>query len=262
MAPSGERRWRRDVPPDYTVRSIELGARLLDLLIEHPGGLSLDQLTRAVGRSKTTVYRALATQAMRGHIDPVSADRYRLGPRLLLPQKTHLDLLVLRAHPHLEALSQRFAYTVSLGVLDPAAVTVVDTTHGRSALQAPVEPGLRLPLHASALGKVLAATLDDEEVGAVVRLVGMPARTARTITDPDVLVAELARIRRRGWAIDDREYDDVLRGVAAAVPGRRVVAGLALTGPAEGLPLDELDRMAPLLRDHAEHVLLPGDDRD
>jgi len=255
MARSGERRWRREVRPDYSVRSIHLGGRLLDLLIEHPDGLSLDELTRAVGAPKTTVYRALVTHAMLGHIDPVSADLYRLGPRLLLPVATHIDALVRRAEPHLEALARRLAYTVSLGVLDASAVTVVAVAYGGSALQVRDLRGARVPLHAAALGKGLAATLDDEEVRAILRITGMPARTARTCTDPDALVEELGRVRARGWAVDDREYDDDLRGVAVALPGRRVVAGLALTGPAEVLTPEDLDRIAALLADHAERIV-------
>lgn len=257
MAHSGERRWRRDVRPDYRVRSIHLGGRLVDLLMAHPDGLSLDELTRALDASKTTVYRALYTLADLGHIDPVSPDLYRLGPRLLPSVTTHVDALVLRATPHLGALARTLAYTVAMGVLDASAVTVVAVEYGGSALQVPELRGARIPLHAAALGKVLAATLDDDEVRAVLQGTGMPARTARTCTDPRALLAELAEVRDRGWAVDDREYDDGLRGVAVGLPGRRVVAGLALMGPAAALPPEELERFAALLSEHADHIVLP-----
>lgn len=255
VASSGERRWRKDVRPDYSVRSIGLGARLQVLLIDHPDGLSLDELTRRAGASKTSVYRALATLAMHGFVDPVSPELYRVGPRMLLPFTTHVDLLVHRTRPHLEALSEQLPFTVALGMLDASAVTVLAVVYGRSALQVPGEREPRIPLHSNALGKVLAATMGDEEVRSILRVTGLPARTSRTISDADALVEELERIRRRGWAVEDREHDDELRGVAVAVPGRRVVAGLSFIGPAEALPDEELDRVALLLRDHADHIL-------
>lgn len=262
MANAGERRWRKGSRPDYTVNAVDVAARVLRLLIAHPDGLSLDQLTRMISdASKTTVYRDLDTFVMNGLVDRVSPKLYRPGPGLLLPMATHIDVLVNRARPHLAALSEKLRYTVSLGMLDGSAVTVLEVVYGGSALQVPGERGARLPLHASALGKVLAATLEDDEVCPIVRITGMPARTPYTVTDPDALVEELGRIRRRGWAVDDREYDEGLRGVAVALPGRRVVVGLALTGPAEGLPLEEMERTAALLCEHADRVV-PSPERD
>lgn len=256
MASSGERRWRKGIRPDYKVNAIDVAARVLGLLIDHPDGLSLDELTRAVpDASKTAVYRALDTLVMNGFVDRASAKLYRVGPRLLLPVATHIDVLVNRARSHLVALSEKLRYTVSLGMLDGSAVTVLEVVYGGSALQVPGERGARLPLHASALGKVLAATLEDDEVRPILRITGMPARTPHTLTDPDALVEELQRIRRRGWAVDDREYDEGLRSVAVALPGRRVVAGLALTGPAEGMPTEEMERAAALLCEHADRVV-------
>lgn len=92
--------------------------------------------------------------------------------------------------------------------------------HRHGAAQVVVEIGTRLPLHATAQGKLLLSRLSDSEALSRLSAAGMPAFTPHTITEPQRLMAALADIRRAGCAVEDGEYKIGLRAAAAPVLDR------------------------------------------
>ena len=78
-------------------------------------------------------------------------------------------------------------------------------------------------------------------------------RTSQTITDPERLRRELARVRAQGYAVDDMEHQCDVRCVAAPVRdySGRVVASLSVSGPATRIPKDRIPLLARRVRDVA-----------
>jgi DNA-binding IclR family transcriptional regulator len=101
--------------------------------------------------------------------------------------------------------------------------------------------GLAVPLHCSALGKVLLAFS-----AASVPAEPFEARTARTITSRTALVAELAEVRRRGYAVTDEELEPGLVAVAAPVfaDGPAAIAAISVSAPAVRLTADMIPATA------------------
>src|SRR5690606_40481408 len=100
--------------------------------------------------------------------------------------------------------------------------------------------------HCSALGKALLSGLDEDSLRARYGTRTLAGRTPRTITSLDRLCRELDVVRRRGYAVDDEEYEPGLRCVAAPVRGAdgTVVASLGLSGPVARLTDEVLHRLA------------------
>lgn len=91
------------------------------------------------------------------------------------------------------------------------------SAQGTQHLQLRSAEGTRNPWHATSLGKALASPVPEEELAAL--LAGdLPAPTAHTVTDPEVLRAQVARARARGWAEVDEENEVGVRSVATVVP--------------------------------------------
>ena len=132
--------------------------------------------------------------------------------------------------------------TGHLAVLDGGEAIYIERVEARRALRVPSAIGRGYPAHATNLGKVLLADLPRERVDEIIAERGLAAYTPNTITDPDELEAELERIRERGYAVDDEEYDEGLRCIGAAVRDHtgHVVAALGIGGP--------------VTRDHPERV--------
>ncbi|MGH3032085.1 MAG: IclR family transcriptional regulator [Gaiellaceae bacterium] len=233
---------------------MERAVALLDLLAQDPTELGTNELARRTGLSGSTVSRTLATLAAGGLVEHVpGSGRYRLGVRLVQLGHAALAGLDLRAlaRPHLRALVAATGETATISVSgEPDAVTV-EFVQSPSSVQSVAQLGRPSIAHATAAGKVVLAW-------GGVPLPPAPLRpfTQRTITDPEALSREVARVRKRGWARAVREREEELSALAAPVFGasRELVAALGLQGPASRFDRDAMQAALGDLLDRARTV--------
>jgi DNA-binding IclR family transcriptional regulator len=104
-----------------------------------------------------------------------------------------------------------------------------------SIMRMVTRPGLRLPLHCTAIGKVLLSGMDETGVDGVIRERGLPRFTKNTVTERKDLVKELEKIRREGMAVDREEREIGLKCIAAPIldSRARVIAAVSISGPAQ-----------------------------
>ena len=118
-------------------------------------------------------------------------------------------------------------------------------------------PGSRLPAYCTSMGRVLLAALPEAEARARLGSAPLPARTPRTLTDPEAVMAELARVRAAGYAAIDQEVEAGLRSIAVPLATARgtVVAALNVGLPVRGEPMDDIvGRYRPALADVAARL--------
>ncbi len=199
--------------------------RVLAVLVElarHPAGIGLDDLSRAVGSPKPTVHRALASLRTSGLATLDHPGHYVLGDEFLRLAFAHHEARPdhVRVEPLLRRLAERYGETSHYAVLDGADVVYrakVDPIGGGVRLTSTI--GGRNAAHATGVGKMLLAlSLPDDD--AVREWVGgreLGPRTPATLTSAEALAADLAVIRRRGWAIDDEENEPGIGCVAFPV---------------------------------------------
>jgi len=223
---------------------------VLEALRGAPAGLSLAALTAQLKIPKATIFRILATLESRAYLDRTPAGGYRIGKKLAgsdaegAPDQA---AIIRAARPEMERLLDRCKETLNLGVLDSGEVLVVETLESPQAVRMSSKIGNRRHPHSTALGKVLLAHVSDKEALRIVKALGMPAFTSRTITDPAGLVVELERVRAQGWAMDNRENEEDGRCIAGPVfgPGRKVVAALSISGPQPRMTLARAKALLP-----------------
>jgi IclR family transcriptional regulator, pca regulon regulatory protein len=116
-------------------------------------------------------------------------------------------------------------------------------------MSAAIRVGTRFPAYATSLGRVILAHTEPEALDAYLASTELVPLTARTITDPQELRAELARVREQGWALVDQELEDGLRSVAAPLRdgAGRVVAAVNVSAPVRRGEIPEI----------LEHLLPP-----
>jgi IclR family transcriptional regulator, acetate operon repressor len=217
------------------VQSVGRAIRILELVAEHPGQLGITELGRRLGVHKATALRLVATLVDAGLLERTpGADQYRLGfglVRLATTALADLDLVRL-TRPVLERLAEETQETVNLAVLDGFEVVNVDQVAGRHAVLNVNWVGRRTPLHCTSNGKVLLAHLPEDRWDRA--LAGpLERRTPRTITDPEILRAQLREARARGYAYTVEELEMGLNAVAAPVGGPgTMMAAISVAGPA------------------------------
>ena len=212
---------------------------------------NVSSLARAAGLPRATALRMIQTLEQEGFLLRVAGEeRVLLGPELLrLARNTDEGLLLLEAaRPVVGELVAAVRETGTLSVV--AADGGLDLVHQVDAphhLRPGSWVGQRFPLHASASGKVLLATFDDEQLERFLRK-PLVALTPATTTSADDLRAELVRVRERGHALSADETEEGLSGVATGIsgPAGRLVGVLTVSGPTQRLD----DRRTRLAADH------------
>jgi DNA-binding IclR family transcriptional regulator len=242
---------RREVGP---VKALAHAIDVLEALAER-GEMGVSELSRATGLSKTAVFNILATFERRRLVarDPATA-RYRLGWRLyeLGTELVRRNELAPIARPFLKELVERAGETALLGILDGDGVTYVDRYESAQRIRMVAAPGRQSPLHATASGKVLLAHQPQEYVERI--LAGELRRyTATTITDPDVLRAQLRDVVDHGFARCQLEHEPELSSISVPVfdYSGHVAAALTLAAPAFRFTDTAMRRVLPTLMDVA-----------
>jgi len=228
----------RDGAPEgaYSIRAVQRVCDMLDLLQQEPDGTSLVRAAEVTRLPKSSAFRYLATLESRRYVerDPASGD-YRLGLALLPMQTRQLDVLVVRARPRLTQLQAEFGETANLGLLDGNRVVYLAIVESPHAMRFAARQGDRDPIHATALGKAIAAGMPSDRVRAILRAEGMPGFTEHTITTQRDYFAALERVREDGYALDDEENEIGARCLAVAVPIARLPLAMSVSGPAARL---------------------------
>lgn len=199
------------------VRSVAKAMELLEALLRRREPMSLRELSAAAGYPKSTVHALLSTLREHGMVAQESDGRYALGLRLFecgCAVSAQWDVTK-RARPYLEQLAEKARASAFLAVPEGDGVLTLDQCAGGTGPRVVPEVGVRLPLHATAQGKLLAAFLPPAEARR--RLTALAPFTPHTITDPARMAEELRAIRERGFAVEDGEYKIGLRAVAAPV---------------------------------------------
>jgi len=230
------------------VQSIERAFAVLELVAAHGGSMTLSSLARGSELPPATLHRLAATLVDLGYLRQEASRRYALGPRLALLADGSRSRLSATALPHLAGLVDAIGETANLALLEGDQVAYVAQAPGRHSMRMFTEVGRRVSPHCTAVGKALLATSGDEEVRALLARTGLPRHTPHTVTDPEEFVAELARVRQRGYAVDEGEQEVGVRCVAVVVPGSTLRLAMSVSGPAPRMSDELLADAVPVLQ--------------
>jgi IclR family acetate operon transcriptional repressor len=160
----------------------------------------------------------------------------------------------------MQRLRDRFGETVNLAVLDGNRIIYVEILESARTMRLAARVGDRVPVHSSALGKAICATLADDEIVEILRAEGMPKMTGNTITRIPDFLAAVERVRAEGHALDDREHEDDGRCVAVAIAGSGVPAAISVSAPAVRFAPADVGPVADALMAAAREIGFPERD--
>jgi IclR family transcriptional regulator, acetate operon repressor len=242
----------------YSIRAVERTLDILDVLARSPDGLSLARLAEAVGLPKSSVFRYVAVLESRRYVArDAQTGNYSLGLALFSFQTPPLGVLGARARPWLETLRDEFEETINLGVLDGSRVVYLEVMESPKAMRLSARRGDHDFIHASAIGKAIAAQLDDDDVMRILEIEGLPRLTSQTITDASTYMRALSEIRGLGYATDYGEAEEGACCVAIGIPLEAIAipAAISLSSPATRFPEDRaISRVAERLAEAARGI--------
>ncbi len=243
------------------MNGLQRGLVVLETLALNGCEMGVSELARSIKTDKSAVFRSLATLASAGYVvqDP-ETKKYRPTSRLVALGSAVLGKIDLRetARPFLTRLVELTGYTSHLASLAegrPEEVVYLDqATRSSAAIMVNIRVGRVAPSHCSATGKAILAFLPADQLS---RLVGeFPSYTPRTLTSGAALRFHLEAVRALGYAVDDEEYREGIRCLAAPVLDHTggVVAAVGLSGPATDLQLEHIPRLARIVIEQADEL--------
>ncbi len=230
----------------HFIESLARGVRLLTTVSESPHPLSLTELSCRLSLSKSTIQRLTYTLLCLGYLDRDNeTKKFRLGQRAValgLSIVKHSDLRKV-AFPYLEKASKEIGETVNLAILDGTEIVYVERIKTQQILNINLEVGSRLPAYCTSMGKAMLAFLPKKELEDLLKEMTLRPHTSNTITSKEVLLRELEKVRRRGFATNNEELSNGLRSVAAPVrdAGGRVIAAVNIAVPSSRVQLKRLE---------------------
>jgi DNA-binding IclR family transcriptional regulator len=196
---------------------------LLDVLADEPGAVRVSDLARRLGARRGTVHQQLQTLVAAGWVEEDEHARYRLTLRALSIGTAVLEQANLgsRVLPTLTTLASRTGETASIAVLDRGAAMIVQRVAADRELKVDIKPGTRMPLDASASGRVLIAFCDRAELERA-RAAGV-ALPGKSVTDA---------ASRQGYAAQRDEWLSGMSSIAVPILPTHLGSGaLAITAP-------------------------------
>ncbi|MFY1637411.1 IclR family transcriptional regulator [Solwaraspora sp. WMMB335] len=235
-----------------SIQSVSRTLRILDTVAANPRGLTLQAIAREVGANVTTVHNFLATLVHEGYLaQGRSRGPYTVGPRLLALADTigvvHQELTSV-ALPWIERFRDEVDETLHLSVLVGREATDILFIESSQSVRFTSSVGKRMPLHASAAGKILLAWRTPGDVDGLLDAT-LPAYTTATVTDRTELDRLLTETRDRGYAVNLGELDPAVRCIAGPIRDRegQVVAALSMSAPVFRFPDDSVHELRDLM---------------
>jgi DNA-binding IclR family transcriptional regulator len=233
--------------------------RILEVLGSFDEPPQLAGIAQAVDLPKPTVLRILATLEYAGLVcrEPDSK-RYSFADRINSFAGKVLLSSPLRSPRHaiLEELVEQVGETCNLAIPSGAYAQYLDRVEVPWPVQVKFGPGSRVPLHASASGKIFLGYMSKRGRDRFLTQAPLIAHTPNTMTEPMRIAADLAAVRENGYAIDNGEF---MRGISCvAVPVRntenKVVAAIAMSAPEDRASVGQMMDCLPAMRS-AAHAL-------
>jgi DNA-binding IclR family transcriptional regulator len=244
-----------DGPRGSRIQSVDRAILLLKVVAGAEQRPTAAELAVACGMNRTTAWRLLSTLEDHRLVERDATQRYGIGYAAVAlgNSRSGSGALARVARPVLEQLAAKAGTTATLSVGDLRGVVAIDQIDPPGATLVLNYRGKLLPLHAASNGKVLLASLSDQELDELLR--GPLERlTDATVVDPARIREMVDGARRDGYAVTVGEIDPGVNGVSVAVKDRSgwVLALLSLSDTEHRLPSARLIEQVPLLVEAAE----------
>ena len=242
-----------------TVQSVARALALLEAVAARDE-VGLVALGRETGLQPSTVHRLLATLIACGYVvQNKRSGRYRLSHKVVaLAGGPELRVARLRAiaHPHLEAIRDHGDETTNLVVLEQFTAAYVDQAESSRAVRMFTQIGLRAVAHACGGGKAMLAFQPDEARADLLAAAPLKSLTSHTITSATAMRQELDRIRARGYAIENEEYETDVGcvGVPILDDNGHAIAAISVSAPLARLQQLDMTKLATFMAGHTREM--------
>jgi len=239
--------------------AVERALAMLEAVAQEPEGLSNAEISRKLQIPKSSASYILRTLEKQAYLnrDPATG-KYRVGLKILSLSRGALSGIDVRevALPIMRHLVEKTSLTCHLAILDGPDAVYIEKVEPPGFIRMDTWVGRRMRVHATSVGKAMAAHISQERLEKILADRGMEKRTAKTITTLPRLLKDLEKVRAQGYAVDDEENNMGARCVGAPVFSQSgaIEASIGLSGTTNQVNAHTMPRILEALKDAARHV--------
>jgi len=232
----------------YNIPILTKGMELIELIAQHPEGLTIQDVVNMLGHSKTSVYRIICSLEEMGYLRKNQRKgNYSLTRKIFKIGLSTLGTTTIIEHSYepMRRLRDKLRETVVLGTMMGTKIVILEQVIGSHHFSFILKPGMGVCMHASAPGKVFLANIEDWERNEILSNIEFTRFTDNTITNIPDFQLELEKVRACGYGVDMGEELSGVRCVGAPIfnLAGKIAASIWITGPAERLSDESIDNI-------------------
>ena len=243
----------------YFLQSLAKGLNAIQKFVEAARPITISELARTMNTTNTTAARICHTLSEMGFIRKNKRKEYRLTPKILTlgyPAVCGLEWQDI-ARYYLEQLLEEVQESVSLSIGEQGEILYIIRMAKREYLPFDLPIGARLPVYATAMGKVLMALGQPETTFPVIEKLKFRRLTAHTIGTKERFLKELTKVKRLGYGTNNEELSLGGRAIAAPIVDQSgfAVAAINIGVPTTRYSMSEMEKgMVEPIRRTAEKI--------
>jgi len=246
-------------PTESPSVAVERAMAMLEAVAQEPEGLSNAEISRKLQIPKSSASYILRTLEKQGYLNRTpETGKYRVGLKVLSLSRGALSGIDVRevALPIMRHLMEKTHLTCHLAILDGSDAVYIEKVEPQGFIKMDTWVGRRMRVHATSVGKAMAAHISRERLEKILAESGMEKRTPKTITTLPRLLKDLEKVREQGYAVDDQENNMGARCVGAPIFSQdgSIEASLGLSGTINQVNAQTMPRILEHLKDAARHV--------
>jgi DNA-binding IclR family transcriptional regulator len=245
------------VSSTYIIPNVNRALRVLEHLSGRQDGGSITEIAKDLSLPKNSVFRIVRTLAAGGYLDE-HGKSYRLSPKILslgyaAVQSTHLISACL---DEMRSLRDEINETIFVGALSEGKVVILEELASFQLVKFTIEIGHKVPIHASAPGKVILSFLPPAEQKDLLAHIAFTRFNDRTIPGMKAMMQEIERVQGQGYALDlGEEVSDIWCAASPVFDYREYpIASIWLSGPEFRMSTMDLDKVGSLVKEHALRI--------
>jgi len=220
----------------YLINSIIRASNILRCLSGEKTHFKISEIAHQLQLDRSTTYRILLSLEKCGFVEKdKKTGEYSLGMAAFETGNTYLRRMdfIQISKPIMADLALEVQETVHLAVLSDTEIVYVDKVDSPRTLGVMSKIGQRAPVYCTALGKVLLAHQPSDELSRIVQQIKLKPFTRNTISSKRKLVEELRKIRKQGYALDQKEYEQDVECIGAPIRNHlgNTIAAISISGP-------------------------------
>ena len=243
---------------EKNVKSLEKALDIIEIVSNEQQDASLSEIARQTGLPKSTVHRLIATLTGRGYLEKTEAGSYKIGLKLFEAVSCYINNLELQteARPYIAELTSHLGLTSYLGILDGAEVVYIEKLDAVSSMKMYYQIGSRIHAYCSSLGKCLLANYSKAQLDVILEDCSFIKFTPNTIASREELDAEIAKVRKQGWAMDNEEFEKGHRCIGAPIFDYKgdIIAAVSASGDKRVLTDDRIEEVAEAVMKAASRI--------